>query len=460
MPPADLQPDELLGGLNALNSLPIEKLLFPVLVQLVVLIAVARIFAALFRWFGQPNAVGEIAAGLVLGPSVLGRWFPDLSDYLFRPTFPGIPHAISDPAVSRIFAILSQIGLIFLLFLVGLEFDFSHLKWSRRSAVAISVAGMVLPFGLGPALAPLLLPRVEEFAPGEQVPALGFGLFLGVALSITALPTLGRMMMEWGITRTKLGTITISAAAMDDATGWILLATVAAIVKNAFDPWATVKMVLLAAGFGLLMVFAVRPLLLMWARSALRRGNGDLGLIDMTVLVFLLFLSSIATSWIGIFAVFGAFLFGGVLSGEAEFREAVSRRLRDLVIAFFLPIFFTYTGLRTDVHSLGSLEMWLLGALVLAAAVVGKFGGCGLAARLSGMPLKEAALVGVMMNTRALMELIVINLGHELRVIPGSVFCMLVLMALITTWMTTPILRRLIPGTELEQPIRESGFFG
>ena len=237
------------------------------------------------------------------------------------------------------------------------------------------------------------------------------------------------------------------------------MATIAAIVKNAFDPWATSRMVLFAAGFGLVMVFGARPLLAVWARAALRRGNGDLALVDLTIVVVLLLLCSITTSAIGIFAVFGAFLFGGALSGEAEIRAAVSRRLRDLVTAFFLPIFFTYTGLRTDIHSLDSAMLWLLAGLVLAAAILGKFGGCGLAAWLSGMPPRESAIVGVMMNTRALMELIVINLGHELRVIPKSVFCMLVFMALITTWMTTPILRRLAPGTELEEPIRQAGFF-
>jgi Kef-type K+ transport system membrane component KefB len=443
------------------RPLPIEDLLLPILIQLAVLILTARAAGAFFRrWLGQPNAVGEIAAGLILGPSLLGWLLPSVSDWLFHPTFAGVPHATSDPAINSIFAILSQIGLILLLFLVGLEFDFRHLRWHGRSSLAISVAGVALPFLLGLAIAPVLLPRIEPFAPGEAVPPLGFALFLGVAMSITALPTLGRMMMEWGITRTKLGVVTITAAAVDDATGWILLATVAAVVKSAFHPVNTAKMIVLSIAFTAFMAFVARPLLAKWARSALARGNGELGLNDLAVLIVLLLVCAMITSWIGIFAIFGAFLFGSVLSGEAAFREAVARRLRDLVIAFFLPIFFTYTGLRTDVRSLGSLEMWLLGGLVLAAAVAGKFGGCGLAAWLSGMPKREAACVGVMMNTRALMELIVINLGHELRVIPKSVFCMLVLMALITTVMTTPILRRLAPGTELDEPIRRSGFFG
>lgn len=446
--------------LDAFRRLQVEDLLRPVLVQLVVLIIAARLFGASFRKLGQSAVVGEIAAGLVLGPSVLGWLAPEVSQFIFHPTFEGIPRELSDPALAKIFAILSEIGLILLLFLVGLEFDFTHLQNHGRSAVGISITGIVLPFALGVAISPILLPRIEEYAPNEPVPALGFTLFLGVALSITALPVLGRMMLDWNITRTKLGTITISAAALEDAIGWIALATIASVVRSRFDPLATAKVIGLSVGFGLLMILVVRPLLVRWARWAVRRGNGELKLLDLAFLLVGVMLSALATSAIGIFAIFGAFLFGAILSNEVELRDAVVRRMRDVVTAFFLPIFFTYTGLRTDVRSLGSLEMWLLGTLVLAASITGKIGGCGLAALLGGLSKRESACVGVMMNTRGLMELIIINLGYEMRVIPKSVFCMLVLMALVTTFMTTPILRRLAPGTELEEPMRQSGHFG
>jgi Kef-type K+ transport system membrane component KefB len=445
---------------DAFRRLRTEDLLLPVLVQLAVLIVVARVVAMIFRRFGQPAVVGETAAGLLLGPSVLGWLFPDLWQALFHPAFDGVPPELSNIAIGRIFAIISQLGLIFLLFLVGLEFDFSHLKMHGRGALAISATGVAVPFVLGLAIAPLLLPHVEPHPDsGQPVPALGFMLFLGVALAITALPVLARMMLEWNITRTRIGTVTISAAAVDDATGWILLGSVAAIVRNEFELWAVLRTLGLAVGFALFMIFLARPLLVRWARAALKRGNGELGLTDLTLVLVTLLLCSIATNLIGIFDVFGAFLFGAVLSGEAEFRAAVARRLRDLVTAFFLPIFFTYTGLRTDVRSVGSVEMWLLAGLILAAAIVGKFAGCGLAARAAGFATREAALVGAMMNTRGLMELVVINVGYELRVIPRSVYCMLVLMALVTTVMTTPIVRRLARGTELEEPIRKSGFF-
>jgi Kef-type K+ transport system membrane component KefB len=446
--------------LDAFRRLRTEDLLLPVLVQLAVLILVSRAVAMLFRRLGQPTVVGEVAAGLLLGPSVFGWLFPDLWQALFHPAFEGVPRELSNIALGRIFAIISQLGLIFLLFLVGLEFDFSHLKMHGRGALAISATGVAVPFILGLAIAPLLLPRVEPHPDsGKPVPALGFMLFLGVALAITALPVLARMMLEWNITRTRIGTVTISAAAVDDATGWVLLGSVAAIVRNEFEPLGALKTIGLSVGFAALMVFAVRPFLIRWARAALKRGNGELGLTDLTLLLVALLLCSIATNLIGIFDVFGAFLLGAVLSSEAEFRSAVARRLRDLVTAFFLPVFFTYTGLRTDVRSVGSAEMWLLAGLVLAAAVVGKLGGCGLAARAAGFPAREAALVGAMMSTRGLMELVVINVGYELRVVPRSVYCMLVLMALVTTVMTTPLVRRLARGTELEEPIRKSGFF-
>src|SRR5262245_53501775 len=311
--------------LDAFRRLQVEDLLRPVLVQLVVLIIAARLFGASFRKLGQSAVVGEIAAGLVLGPSVLGWLAPQVSQFIFHPTFEGIPRELSDPALAKIFAILSEIGLILLLFLVGLEFDFTHLQNHGRSAVVISIAGIVLPFALGIAISPILLPRIEDYAPGEPVPALGFTLFLGVALSITALPVLGRMMLDWQITRTKLGTITISAAALEDAIGWIALATIASIIRSHFDPLATAKMIGFSVGFGLVMILVARPLLARWARWALRRGNGELKLLDLALLLVGVMLSALVTSTIGIFAIFGAFLFGAVLSNEIELREAVVR---------------------------------------------------------------------------------------------------------------------------------------
>jgi Kef-type K+ transport system membrane component KefB len=269
---------------------------------------------------------------------------------------------------------------------------------------------------------------------------------------------LARIMMELNLARTRIGAMTISAAAVDDACGWILLATISGIVEARFQILRSLEMIVGTVGFFLLMLLVVRPLLKAFVRLALRRGRGELGLNSLAAILVFLLLSALATSLIGIFAIFGAFLLGTVLSDEVEFREAIQRHLRDFLTVFFLPIFFTYTGLRTNVGTLTTWGHWLLLGGVLAAAVAGKLGGCALAARLAGVRPREALAIGAMMNTRGLMELVVINVGRDLGVIPASVYCMLVLMALSTTVMTTPLLLRLVRGTELEPHVRKSEF--
>jgi Kef-type K+ transport system membrane component KefB len=438
---------------HQLRHVSVEDVLLPVLVQLAVIIVAARLFAVLFRRLGQPGVVGEIVAGLVLGPSLLGRYFPEISRVIFHPVVGELPPLLFDAVNGWFLTVLSQVGLVFLLFLIGLEFDFSHLRWHGRSALGISIAGIALPFMLGVGIAQLMLPYLAT-----SIPPLGFTLFLGTALSITAIPVLGRIMMELNITRTRLGAITIAAAAVDDAAGWILLATVTAVVQSNLDGSRIAIMIGETLLFSLAMVFVARPLLGRWARAALRRGDGELGLNDLAVVLAVLFGCAVITNRIGIFAVFGAFLFGAVLSSEHDFRAAVNRRLRDFVFAFFVPVFFTYTGLRTDISALTSATLWLLAGLTLAAAIVGKLGGCGLAAWLSGYSPRESACIGALMSTRGLMALVVVNLGKDLGVIPDSVFCMLVIMALLTTAMTTPALLWWMKGTELEACIRASGF--
>lgn len=419
-----------------------------VLLQLVVILIAARLFAVLFRWLKQPAVVGEIAAGLALGPSLFGRFFPDLSQRVF------------DPSVNIVFEVLSQLGLILLLFLVGLEFDFSHLGRHGKSALAISLMGIALPFGLGLGLAPFMHPHLERTAAGEPVSFLGFTLFMGIAMSITAIPVLGRIMLELNITRTRLGAITISGAAVNDACGWIILATISSIVASKFELGSTLTMIGATLVFFVLMLFMARPVLKPLVQLALRREGSELGFNSFAVLLVLLFLCAMTTSVIGISAIFGAFLLGTMLSDEPEFREAISRQLRNFLTVFFLPIFFTYTGLRTDLGTLHSATQWLFFGGVLACAVLGKLGGCGIAAWLTGFSRRESLVVGAMMNTRGLMELIVINVGRDLGVVTDSVFCMLVLMALLTTMMTTPLVLLLMPGTELEPLIRQSGFLG
>ena len=425
-----------------------EQMLFTVLVQLLVIMAAARVFGSLFRALRQPMVVGEIAAGLVLGPSCFGHFFPETSAAIF------------DPAVSDVFGVLSQLGLILLLFVVGLEFDFSHLKFHGRSAVAISLTGILLPFALGVRWAWRCIRTWSRPRPASRRRLAGFLLFMGVAMSITAIPILGRLMMELNITRTKIGAITISAAAVDDACGWILLATISSVVQAQFQVWVTLTMIAQTIGFFLFVLLVLRPLLKRFVRRALEQGEGDMGMNSLAVIYGILFLCALVTSMIGIFAIFGAFLLGTVLSDEPQFRDVMIRHLRNFLTVIFLPIFFTYTGLRTDLGTLHSPLQWMLFLAVFGCAVAGKLGGCGIAAWLSGFSARESLCIGTMMNTRALMELIVINVGRDLGVLPDSVFCMLVLMALATTIMTTPMLLRFMRGTELEPFINVSGFLG
>lgn len=421
--------------MNSPVNAHIENILLTVLIQLIVIIAASRISGAAFARIGQPLVCGEIAAGLILGPSLLGGWFPDLFARIFN------------PSVSQIFSIMSQLGLVLLMFLIGLEFDFGHLDENRRTVFSISGAGIILPFGLG-----FFLGRFMHAQLGLEGNWVNLALFMAAAMSITAIPILGRIMIELGINRTRIGALTISSAAMDDAAGWIILAVVTATVRSAFDPWKLSVMIAEVLGFAAVMMFVVRPRLIQWTRQAAR--TGELSLNALAVLFILIFCSAIVTNLIGIFSIFGAFFLGAMLYDQHEFVAAVKRRLNDFVTVFFLPIFFTYTGLRTDMGTMTGAGMWTLCGMVLLAATVGKFGGCALAARANGLRWREASIIGVMMNTRALMELIVINIGYDLGIIPKSVFFMLVFMAVVTTYITAPLLRRLIHGSEVETAYR------
>jgi Kef-type K+ transport system membrane component KefB len=418
-----------------------ENILLIVIIQLIVIVAVSRIFGGLFRRIGQPLVCGEIAAGLILGPSFFGRMFPHLFETVFN------------PSVGQIFAIMSQIGLIFLMFLIGLEFDFGHLSNNGRAALSVSMAGILLPFGLG-----LLLGSWMHAALGMSGSWLNFALFMAVAMSITAIPILGRIMVELNINRTRIGSLTISAAAADDASGWVLLALVTAIARSSLNPVKLGVMILEVVAFAVCMVWGVRPLLTKWTERQMRAHQGKLSLGGLAILLIMIMVAAMITNLIGIFSIFGAFVFGAMLFDRHEFRQAVQERLRDFVTVFFLPIFFTYTGLRTDIGTMAGSDLWFMCGLVMLTAFVGKFGGCWLAARFNGLGWREASMIGVMMNTRALMELIVINIGLELGVIPKSVFFMLVLMAVASTYVTTPLLRRLVRSSEIEQDYLNSEF--
>ena len=440
-----------------------EALLRPLLVQLIVIILAARLGAVVARRLGQPSVVGEIVAGLLLGPSALGAVAPAFSAFVFGGAGTG---AVLEASLTS----FSQIGLILLLFLIGLEFDFSHIRRQSGLAAAISLTGIAAPFALGFGLAIAMLPRFEALGAPAAVDPWSFSLFMGTAMSITAIPILGRILIEMGMQHTPIGATVITAAACDDAVGWTLLAAVSAIAVGQFEPLAVIRMLGATAGFAGLCFFVIRPVLLPLLERAVgnaaqphtqphaQPGRPQLSLGMLSLLLAALLCAALATSLIGIFAIFGAFLLGASLSGSPRVREAIAGHLADFVTVFFLPIFFTYTGLRTNVGALASPEAWLWCGAVLAVAVLGKWGGCGLAARLAGMPAGEASCVGVLMNTRALMELIVVNIGMDLGVIPPVVYCMLVLMAIGTTLMATPLAARMLRGSPYEPLLVERGF--
>jgi Kef-type K+ transport system membrane component KefB len=466
------------AGIPVLLAAGQEATLRMLLLQLIVIILAARLGAAVARWLGQPSVVGEIVAGLLLGPSALGAVAPRLSAAIFgggADLAAGVTAGL-DAALTG----LSQIGLVLLLFLIGLEFDFSHIRRQGRLAAAISLAGIVAPFALGVGLAMLMMPRLAVLGGADRIDPLSFALFLGTAMSITAIPILGRILIEMGMQHTLIGATVIAAAACDDAVGWTLLAAVSAIAVGRFDPWSVVQMIGSTLLFAAFTLFVVRPWVLPWLERACDHDTAPathrehvthgpdspkdvsrtarLSPVALSLLLAALFAAAVVTSLIGIFAIFGAFLLGASLSGSPRLREAVAAHLTDFVTVFFLPIFFTYTGLRTNIGTLDSPEAWGWCAAVMVVAVLGKWGGCGLAARAFGMPPREAACVGVLMNTRALMELIVCNVGMDLGVIPPAVSCMLVLMAIGTTLMATPLAARMLRGTPHEQRLIDRGF--
>ncbi|RZL01834.1 MAG: sodium:proton antiporter [Rubrivivax sp.] len=418
-----------------------EMLLYFVLLQLIVIVIAARLGGTLAKRLGQSPAVGEIVVGILLGPSLFGLLMPDVFHYVFR-SVPAEP-----------LTILSQIGLILLMFQIGMEFDFSHLteKRNRRAVWGVALAGLVAPFllglGSGYFLAPILSPQADPLASA---------LFVATAFSITALPILGRIMMEFNITRTPLGVIAISAAAINDVVGWLLLALITTITVSHFEPMAFGVKVLMVGAFFVLSWYVARPLVKRLAHRFKER-NDALPPVLMGVLLAVMFAAAIATYQLGIFAIFGGFMAGVILHDETELVEAWKQKVGGFVLVFFLPIFFTYTGLRTNIGGLDTAAAWGWTALLISLATAGKFGGCYLAARWSGLNHAEGKVIGIMMNTRALMELIVLNVGFDLGVISQQMFTMLVLMAIVSTVITAPGLNAWLPAVGLWPAKRKPG---
>jgi Kef-type K+ transport system membrane component KefB len=400
------------------------------LVQIGVVVVAARLVGILFRRIHQPQVMGEMVAGILLGPSLLGWAAPAASAWLFPPGSLGFLNS------------LSQIGLLVFMFLVGLELNPRLLREKRHAAVVISHASIVVPFMLGAVLSLFLYPRLSD----DSVGFTGFALFMGAAMSVTAFPVLARILTERDLLRTRVGAVTIACAAVDDVTAWCILAGVVALVRasggDGLPLWATLGG---SAAFVLLMLFPARTLLAGLERRFQRRG--DTVTQDMLAVILLVALASAwATEWLGIHALFGAFLAGAVMPKNDLFVHALTEKLEDVTVVLLLPLFFAFTGLRTRIGLVEGAEMWVFCGLIVLVAVAGKWGGSSLAARATGMPWREAGALGVLMNTRGLMELVILNIGLDIGVISPALFAMMVMMALITTFMTSPLLELIYPA--------------
>ncbi|TRX38477.1 cation/H(+) antiporter [Flavobacterium sp. ZT3R18] len=391
------------------------------LAQIIMIILVARFFGWIFKKIGQPSVIGEIIAGIALGPSLLGMYFPEFFSALFP----------VDSLVNLKF--LSQIGLILFMFVIGMELDIKVLKNRAKEAVVISHASIVIPFALGIGLAYFVYNR---FAP-EGVKFLAFSLFMGIAMSITAFPVLARIVQERGMNKTKLGAIVITCAAADDITAWCLLAVVIAIVK-AGTFVSSLYIISLALLYVLLMIFLVKPFL---KRIGDLYGTKDSLSKPVVAIFFLtLIISSYATELVGIHALFGAFMMGAIMPDVSKFRTVFIEKVEDVSVILLLPLFFVFTGLRTEIGLINDPYLWKVTGFIILVAVVGKFFGSALAAKFVGQSWRNSLIIGALMNTRGLMELIVLNIGLELKVLTPEVFTMMVIMALVTTFMTGPAL--------------------
>lgn len=396
---------------------PLALLLF----QIITIVLIARVFGWIFRKIGQPSVIGEIIAGIVLGPSLFGLYFPDMKEALFPVASLGN------------LQLLSQIGLILFMFVIGMELDLKVLKNKANEAVVISHASIVIPFALGIGLSYYIY---HEFAP-DGVEFLSFSLFMGIAMSITAFPVLARIVQERGIHKTRLGTIVITCAAADDITAWCILAVVIAIVK-AGSFVSSIYVIGLAILYVLAMMFVVKPFLKRVGDLYAKKDNVKKSVVAIFLLT--LIVSSYLSEIIGIHALFGAFMMGAIMPDITKFRNIFIEKVEDVSVILLLPLFFVFTGLRTEIGLINEPYLWKITGYIILVAVAGKFFGSALAARFVGQNWRDSLTIGALMNTRGLMELVVLNIGYELGVLSPKVFTMMVIMALVTTFMTGPAL--------------------
>lgn len=406
--------------------------------QIAAILGLSRAMGALFRRMGLPQVVGEMAAGIVLGPTILGWLWPAA----FAQLFP--------PGSTEYLGSLSQLGVIFFLFLIGLELDPRVLLSQGRAAVVVGVSSIALPFLMGIALAAWMFNTTGYFK-GIENPRAAF-LFMGTAAAVTAFPVLARILTETGLQKTRVGAVSIAAAAANDVVAWCILAAVVAYAHS-----ANLQQGLITTGatavYVLVMILIVRPFLRRLETIYDRRGRPSPGVV--AGVFFLILASAIATEMIGIHALFGAFMMGAIMPRGTRFVSSLAEKIEDFTVLLLLPVFFAYAGLNTKITFAGGGDFWIYTLIVIAVACAGKIGGATIAARAGGFGYRESLGIGVLMNTRGLMELVILNVGREMKVISDSVYAMMVVMALVTTAMTAPLLQLVYPQPKPEAKPRE-----
>jgi Kef-type K+ transport system membrane component KefB len=398
--------------------------------QTVVVIAIARIFGMIVHRFGQPQVIGEMIAGVVLGPSLLGWSWPAACHWVF----PG--------GVARLNS-LSQIGIILFIFLVGLELDIKNVRARFRQILVVSHAGMAWPILGGSILAFFLY---QDYTPAGKS-FIEFALFFACAMSVTAFPVLARILAEQNLTTTPLGMMTIACASVADVTAWMMLAVAVAMEQGVGRAQTILWQTIIGAAVYLAIMFlVVRPALARFWQRAVAKGK-MLGHNEFSILILVILFSALSTEWLRIHAIFGAFIAGVIMPRDERLQSAVRSRLEDILVVLLLPLFFAFTGLRTDVGLLSASRDWFFTFWIILVAVAGKLGGSAIAARASGIGWRESGAIGVLMNSRGLMELVLLTIGLQDGIITPALFTMMVFMTIVTTMMTVPLLSWFVPST-------------
>lgn len=432
-------PTNLGEGFSLFTKLLFNHIETPVgilLLQIITILLICRLFGWLFQKIGQPTVIGEIVAGIVLGPSILGHLLPEVSDFLFR-----------EESLGNI-GILSQFGLILFMYAIGMELDITEVRKKLKETILISHTSTIVPFFFGMLTAYFVYDTYAH----KETPFLSFALFIGIAMSITAFPVLARIIQEKGLTKTHLGTISLASAANGDITAWCLLAVVIAIAQ-AGSMLSAIYNILFSVLYILFMFLAVRPFLRMVGHIYHNKEVVDKGLVAYMFLI--LVVSAYMTEILGLHALFGAFIAGVVMPSNIKFRKIMTEKVEDVSLALFLPLFFVSTGLRTEIGLLNTPELWSMCGIFILVAIIGKFGGALFSARFVGESWKDSLYIGALMNTRGLMELVVLTIGYEMKILPPSIFVMLVLMTLVTTFMTTPLVSLIDFCFRTRQKIKE-----